>query len=72
MIKINKEWLQSKGFVAKQEERVYVRGDVGYEFGFTCRAVVKCKFGWILLKEIQYTHEMDDLHYILTGEKLIN
>jgi|APGre2960657404_1045060.scaffolds.fasta_scaffold159363_4 hypothetical protein len=68
--RITRESLIQNGF-KNVDERVYFLNDLGYEFGFTHRAVVKVKHGFILLKDIQYMHELSDLNYALTGKKLL-
>jgi hypothetical protein len=70
--KITREWLVDHGFKSSGD-RVYFLNDlVGYDLGIVKRAIVKVKHGFILLKDIQCTNELNELHYILTGEKLIN
>jgi hypothetical protein len=66
---ITREWLTENGF-KNITERVYFLNDLGYEFGITHKAVVKVKHGFILLKDIQYMHELSDLNYALTGKQL--
>jgi hypothetical protein len=67
---ITREWLVNHGFKSSGE-RVYFLNDlVGYDLGIVKRAIVKVKYGFILLRDIQFTNELSDLHYILTGEKL--
>jgi hypothetical protein len=67
---ITREWLADHGFKSSGE-RVYFLNDlVGYDLGIVKRAMVKVKYGFILLKDIQTTNELSDLHYILTGKPL--
>lgn len=69
--KITREWLVDHGFKSSGD-RVYFLNDlVGYDLGIVKRALVKVKHGFILLKDIQFTNELNDLYYILTGEKLL-
>jgi hypothetical protein len=70
--KITREWLVDHGFKSSGD-RVYFLNDlVGYDLGIVKRAIVKVKYGFILLRDIKCTNELNELHYILTGEKLIN
>jgi len=67
---ITREWLLDHGFESSGD-RVYFLNDlVGYDLGIVKRAMVKVKYGFILLRDIQTTNELSDLHYILTGKPL--
>ena len=68
--KITREWLVDHGFKSSGD-RVYFLNDlVGYDLGIVKRAIVKVEYGFILLKDIQTTNELSDLHYVLTGKPL--
>ena len=68
---ITREWLVDHGFKSSGE-RIYflIDKDLGYDLGIVKMAIVKVKYGFILLKDIQTTNELSDLHYILTGKPL--
>jgi hypothetical protein len=38
--------------------------------GIVKMAIVKVKYGFILLENIKSTNELSELHYVLTGEYL--
>jgi hypothetical protein len=67
---VTREWLLDHGFKSSGD-RVYFLNDlIGYDLGIVKRAIVKVKYGFIMLRDIQSTNELRDLYYILTGEKL--
>jgi hypothetical protein len=67
---VTREWLVNHGFKSSGD-RVYFLNDlIGYDLGIVKRAIVKVKYGFIMLRDIQSTNELRDLYYILTGEKL--
>jgi hypothetical protein len=67
---VTREWLVNHGFKSSGE-RVYFLNDlIGYDLGIVKRAIVKVKYGFIMLRDIQSTNELRDLYYILTGERL--
>jgi hypothetical protein len=67
---VTREWLVNHGFKSSGG-RVYFLNDlIGYDLGIVKRAIVKVKYGFIMLRDIQSTNELRDLYYILTGEKL--
>ena len=67
---VTREWLVNHGFKSSGE-RVYFLNDlIGYDLGIVKRAIVKVKYGFIMLRDIQSTNELKDLYYILTGERL--
>ena len=67
---VTREWLVNHGFKSSGD-RVYFLNDlIGYDLGIVKRAIVKAKHGFIMLRDIQSTNELSELHYILTGEKL--
>jgi len=68
---ITREWLLDHGFKSTGT-RIYFMKDknLGYDLGIVKRAIVKVKYGFILLENIKSTNELSELHYILTGERL--
>jgi hypothetical protein len=71
--KITREWLVDHGFKSSGDRVYFLKDkDLGYDLGIVKRAIVKVKYGFILLRDIKCTNELNELHYILTGEKLIN
>jgi len=68
---ITREWLLDHGFKSTGT-RIYFMKDknLGYDLGIVKMAIVKAKYGFILLENIKLTNELSELHYVLTGERL--
>jgi hypothetical protein len=68
---ITREWLLDHGFRSTGARIYWMKDkDLGYDLGIVKMAIVKVKYGFILLEHIKSTNELSELHYVLTGKKL--
>jgi len=68
---ITREWLVDHGFKSTGARIYFLKDkDLGYDLGIVKMAIVKAKYGFILLENIKLTNELSELHYVLTGERL--
>lgn len=68
-IPITEEWLLKLGF-DKFSDRVFILDSFGYEFGHTCRALLKNEDCVVLFPLIKHVHQLQNLYFALTGEEL--
>jgi hypothetical protein len=75
-IPINKATLLDYGFRASESDRVYWFDNIGFEFGFTPRAVLRHKQEgghlFSMYKYVKYMDELNQLYFYSTGKNLPN
>lgn len=68
---ITREWLLDHGFKSTGARIYFLKDkDLGYDLGIVKMAIVKAKYGFVLLENIKSTNELSELHYVLTGKPL--
>jgi hypothetical protein len=75
-IPINKATLLDYGFRASETDQVYWYDKIGFDFGFTPRAVLRHKQEdgtlFSMYKYVKYMDELNQLYFYYTGNNLPN